>query len=465
MRSGHACSVVSTFRLPAIRLRVSSSGRLLLCRLRMGMNRLDVFDLETEKHVLGFRPYMALGEGHDRLEGFSKTLIVQANWIGDSHILTVNRTGLLVCWDVAQKKAQYEVQVVDAQTIAGNPLSRYTPTGQGANVGLPNKAAAILPTQVAGAAFRISPTGDTAVIRAGDTFVVLDMQTGKPLGRLPAVISPVETGNPNDGADAAKSPLRVSEIAFSPDGTRLAALASDAIGTRSGPTTCNRQSIVSWILKTGTLSDQSADLTPSLETRLLGWTDPLHCLLLVRVEHHGNQGFGRQNVRKYQLLDMIKTRPIWRYEAAPGHKYDPTVLVTVLPDGRVWTAPLRSGDQLEPQLTIRRLPDAAAEYIVGHADMVAEPQPGNHLVSGDTVGLDLTFDGFPEFIDTGRCRTEIESTLLTMFSRAGSFLTVTRRTGYNLRSTTLLQRTQSLSGSRTICRNTLGISRLSAGFA
>lgn len=171
------------------------------------------------------------------------------------------------------------------------------------------------------------------------------------------------------------------------------------------------------------MSDQSADLAPDLETRLLGWTDPLHCLLLAHVEQHGNQGFGRENVRKYQLLDMIKARPIWRYEAAPGHEYDPTVLVTVLPDGRVWTAPLRSGDQLEPRLTIRRLPDAAAaKYMAEHADMLAGSKPGNHLVSGDTVGLDLTFDRFPDFIDTGHCRTEIESALLALFSRTGIIL-------------------------------------------
>ncbi|MFW6169229.1 MAG: hypothetical protein ACODAD_01985 [Planctomycetota bacterium] len=400
---------------------LSQTGRFLLCRLLLDVNRLDVFDLDSEKHHLGFRPYAFLERDHDRLEGSSKTAIVQTNWIDDRHVLTMNRTGLLILWDLEAKKALYETQVERVRAIDGTSLDRYFPIGEAANAGLPNKAVAVLPPQTAGAAFQVGPRGDVVLVRSEDALIALNSRTGKPLGVLNAAISPGDLGDPTAGVEAAPvQPLRVREIAFSPDGHRLAALVSDGAGERDRSKNCTRQAIVTWLLETGTLSGCWTALPADPEAKLLGWTDPTHCLVLERLERYGHQAFGRGNIKKYQLLDMDQVRPVWRYEAEPGHEHDPTAVVTIVPDGRVWTATLHVGDRLRPEFSVQRLPDPeAVRFLASHPNATDGARDDLHLNAGDTVALDFSFTELPDFIDTQRCRNELQATFLSVFSDAG----------------------------------------------
>ncbi len=78
----------------------SPSGRLGLFRDLKTKDRIDVYDLESGKHQVGFRPYLDRGERFQRQ-------VVWAEFVDDEHVLTRSQGGELVLWALDGCRAEY----------------------------------------------------------------------------------------------------------------------------------------------------------------------------------------------------------------------------------------------------------------------------------------------------------------------------------------------------------------------
>lgn len=81
---------------------VSPSGKLGIYRELKDKDRLDVFELETGKHIVGFRP--ARGD----LEKFRRE-VTWAGLLDEERVMTVDRSGKLVAWSLAEKNSLFEL--------------------------------------------------------------------------------------------------------------------------------------------------------------------------------------------------------------------------------------------------------------------------------------------------------------------------------------------------------------------
>jgi hypothetical protein len=68
-----------------------------------GYERLDIWSLQTGKHALGFQPYVDKSEPEERL-------VTWCTFLDKRHILTTNRAGLLVKWELPSCQAEYALE-------------------------------------------------------------------------------------------------------------------------------------------------------------------------------------------------------------------------------------------------------------------------------------------------------------------------------------------------------------------
>ncbi|MDA1213029.1 MAG: WD40 repeat domain-containing protein, partial [Planctomycetota bacterium] len=107
---------------------VSPAGKTAATRLLQGHDRIDLWNVETGKHVAGFRPY----HQEEYPENFTPNqynmsmnpqVIRRLEFIDDAHLLTVSTQGRLVCWTIPECRPLY---VCDGVTALGvSPTGRF----------------------------------------------------------------------------------------------------------------------------------------------------------------------------------------------------------------------------------------------------------------------------------------------------------------------------------------------------
>lgn len=149
----------------------SPDGNRVAVRLTEGRDRIDVFDIQTEKHLAGWRPYPEEKEQEDRFAisfGNREQQVEEAEFVDAEHLLTKGRGDLLVLWTLPECRAVWTAR------------SRH---------------------------FKLSPNHKYLALVNDNTVTLIDALSGEPQGQLDA-----------RGA--------VSALAIDATGTRLATLAS-----------------------------------------------------------------------------------------------------------------------------------------------------------------------------------------------------------------------------------------------
>jgi len=122
-------------------LDLSPNGKLGLFRIEPDQDRLDIWDLETGKHVLAFRPF-AEEEGRGRL-------VKWACFLDEEHVMTESSTSRLIAWELPECRALYGY-----------------PTNKGSIVGMTRDRRVLF------------------LLSDGNTPRMIDTSTGTPLGTL-----------------------------------------------------------------------------------------------------------------------------------------------------------------------------------------------------------------------------------------------------------------------------------------
>lgn len=175
---------------------VSPSGQYAMMRLATTGERVDVWDLTTKEHSVGWRPYQKL-PGEDgaairvvgQQQGQTDRTVIGAAFIDDTHVLTMNRKNTIIMWELPACRAVYEIQ----------------------NASKPG----------------ISPGGKYIVVSSGRGFRFFEALTGQPCGDL-------------------QSAGTLQCAAFHPDGERFAVVFNDGKGVSC---TC-------WNLPRGEITDE-----------------------------------------------------------------------------------------------------------------------------------------------------------------------------------------------------------------
>lgn len=94
-------------------LALSPDGTRVLLRLKDGESRLDVWSVETDEHVVAWRPYQSEKQTRDQK-------IKAAGFIDSEHVLTINAEDKLVLWELPSCKATYVMEKVRNAGISPN---------------------------------------------------------------------------------------------------------------------------------------------------------------------------------------------------------------------------------------------------------------------------------------------------------------------------------------------------------
>jgi WD40 repeat protein len=95
------------FSLDGSRLAVSSSGH----------ERIDVYEIENGKHVVGFRPYQSLKP--------PSNTVTWAAFLDKDRLLTLNGLGQLVLWSLPDCRAAYSMKVTGGHLLPLSPTRKY----------------------------------------------------------------------------------------------------------------------------------------------------------------------------------------------------------------------------------------------------------------------------------------------------------------------------------------------------
>lgn len=186
-----AGSRIKSFDIPFASdlLAVSPDGSRALTRIAETQDRLDVWDLNADQHISGWRPFLNDPEkqGGLRLVSSSKraeTWAIAAAFVDEQHVLTMDSHHNLTLWQLPACRAVYRIEG------AGKP--------------------------------GLSPNGRWLVVSTGGSFRFFDARTGSPAGDLQSAGSQ-------------------SVAAFHPDGRRFAVIFHDSRGTK----------LINWDLQAG----------------------------------------------------------------------------------------------------------------------------------------------------------------------------------------------------------------------
>lgn len=267
LASGQFLGSLELFAVDALKektllAQLSPDGSRLAVREPLSGKRLDIWSLQNGKHLVGWLPCKRDGDGQ----------ISAAAWLDNDHLLTQAAAGRLTLWQVPQCKALYS---------CGNQCPEV----------------------------RLSPGRKYLVVFTGTSLELLETLSGKRCGQLAPPPGVVVSG--------------VSNVAFSPDGTKLAAV------SKGNPST-----LIRWNLTTGQC--QGSDQLHSSFVSNLCWCSPTHLL----VDH--------------QLFDVNLKVALCTYQL-PGQGK----LASGSPDGRLWGA-FSAGPEAPALLTAQSVPEPQA---------------------------------------------------------------------------------------------------------
>ena len=150
---------------PAEFIDLCPDGKLGLFRIDQTKDRLDIWDLESSRHVLGFRPFDEAGSRDRQIEW--------AGFVDKDHVIAVSKAGRIVAWKLPECKAVYRSQQ-GACRAAGRTRDRRT-----------------------------------MVFMSGNTPHFVDALTGKLIGTLPDIQAEQSVINPRASFSADENRLAV----------------------------------------------------------------------------------------------------------------------------------------------------------------------------------------------------------------------------------------------------------------
>ncbi|MEZ6133648.1 MAG: SHD1 domain-containing protein [Pirellulaceae bacterium] len=227
----------------------SPSGKLALMRTGKKLDRLDIFQVETGKHMIGFRP--------DN-DSQHPTMVTWAGFTDEDHLVSLTPTGGMFHWEIPSCKAQAATKF---DLIRGN---NFVPT-----------------------TCWMTPSRKLLLVAAAGKLHAVDSSTLVCLGTLEATSSMRGAWNP-------------LAFALSPNGERL------AVEIKHGEDT----TLAIWDFTNGKLLAENSLVMPGLE---LTWADDKYLMVHgFRINQNVRYNSAEQST-VLDLIDVQRGQVVWRY--------------------------------------------------------------------------------------------------------------------------------------------------------